>query len=108
MKFTIVVDVQIPPPIRRVFAAVVAPFFLLVAFGSTVDAAPPSFASGETLSATKVNGAFGEMDARLAKVEARLDSAGKFSVGATFCGATLGATPGDLSGLGGAKGWAGT
>jgi hypothetical protein len=104
MKVKIVlVDFELP---RRI-AAAIAPLCLLVLFGSTVDAAPTTFAPGETLSATKLNGAFADADRRLVQLESRVDNAGHYSVGAVFCGATLGSTTGDMSGLGGDKGYAG-
>lgn len=102
----IVIHFELPTWTRRALAATVAPLAILIAFGGAVDAAGPTFAAGEPLSAAKLNSALGDADARLTKLEARLSGAGKFSAGGMYCGSTLGATPGDMSGLGGDKGYA--
>jgi hypothetical protein len=99
------IEIHIGPSTRRFVIGVAAPLALLVAFGSSVDAASPTFAAGEPLSAAKINNALGETDARLAKLEARLSANGKLAAASLYCGATLGSTAGDMSGLGGDKGY---
>jgi hypothetical protein len=103
----IVIDFELSPWLRRAVAGMVGPLVLVLAFGTTVDAAPTTFVAGETLGAAKMNAAFTETDARLARIEARLDPSRKYSNGAVFCGATLGATVGDMSGFGATKGYGG-
>jgi hypothetical protein len=93
--------------IRTLAVRLASPVVLLVVFGSTVDAAPPSFAPGETLSAAKLNGALAEADGRLTKIESRITAGGKIALAGLYCGATAAATKGDLSGLGGGQGYLG-
>jgi hypothetical protein len=80
---------------------------MYLAFGSGVVAAPETFNAGDTLSASKINANFKESNDRLTKLEKQINGNAKYASGAVFCKATLGATPGDMSGLGGAKGYAG-
>ena len=80
---------------------------LYLAFGSGVVAAPETFKAGDTLSASKINANFKDANDRLTILEKQINANNKYAANAVFCKATLGSTMGDMTGLGGAKGYAG-
>jgi hypothetical protein len=93
--------------LTRLAARVLPAAILLFGFGSTVDAAGPSFAAGEVLSAAKMNAHFGEIDARASKLESRLTNGGRYAISGVYVKPSLASTKGDLAGLGVPRGYGG-
>jgi len=84
---------------RRVL--IVGGILVLLGSAGAVLAVPKVFQDGETLTAADLNRDFGDLEARVASVEAfkeRATKGGKYSVGGAYCGATA-STLGDLSGI---------
>ena len=107
MKIKVVVlDLELSKSFKRAAASVVSAGVLLLGFGSTVDAAPPGFTAGEPLSASKMNASFAEVDGRIARIEARIGTDRQYAQNAIYVKATV-PTPGDLTGLGVERGYAG-
>jgi hypothetical protein len=98
-----VIDLEIPPAVKRLWIRVGGPLVLLLAFASVVDAAPPhTFMPNDILHATDLMTDFNNLDSRVTALEARLSGNGQYNLDATYCGATAG-TSGNVGGYAGAS-----
>jgi hypothetical protein len=73
----------------------------ILASAGAVLAVPKTFQDGDTLTAGDLNRNFSDLEARVATIESfksRATQAGKYSVGAAYCGSSA-STLGDLSGI---------
>jgi len=80
---------------------IVGGFLVLLGSAGAALGVPKVFQEGETLTAADLNRNFGDLETRVANVEAFKDRAtkgGKYSVGGAYCGSTA-STSGDLSGI---------
>lgn len=82
---------------------IVGGIIAVLASAGAVLAVPKTYQDGDTLTAADLNQNFSNLEARVMTIEtfkSRATQAGKYSVGAAYCGSTT-VTPGDLSGISG-------
>jgi hypothetical protein len=70
---------------------------LFVGVGTAI-AVPVTFSDGNVLTSAQLNSNFGNLEQRMTSVEQRLTDKGKYSIGATYCGATAANYTGNIGG----------
>jgi hypothetical protein len=99
-----VVDLEIPPRVKRWALRLAIPLLVLGAGAVAFAATPHVFTKGDTLQATDLNTLQDQITA-LQSFQAQATANGAYSLGATYCGATA-ATAGAFSGPGQLTGYA--
>ena len=97
-----VVDLEIPPRLKRWGLRIGIPTALIAGAGAIAYASvPKTWATGDTLTAPDLNNNFGNLDGRVGKLETKLivTKGGKqYSLGATYCGETPISVSGQITG----------
>ncbi len=97
-KEPIRIEIRIDRASARRAIVIAGSIVLLATAGGVGFAVPVTFADGNVLTAAQLNNNFSNLEQRLTAVERRLNGSGKYSMGATYCGATATSYTGNLGG----------